>query len=250
MFSRTIVSVCICLCFLVSSKTVQGQPRFIGTKEITDQEQIADIKALLEAYQNINKEREACYKVPADRQECICDKYTEYVEFSNLLDTTMTKYPEWYEYVLIFNDNGQKKRISYESFLYENSPYNHLYQHCWFPKTGGMAKAIHDQEIEVLRLVLKEDIYDIRRLQSYSKKVHSETQACIDSGYEASECSCAQTEGYELLEHVFNLTREKHPDWEYKTLQFSYSNTHHSIAFNQFERHIIQYKNDCSGATE
>ena len=250
MFLKNLFYVCLCLFVFMSLSISHAQTMYMGTKVITEPAEIARLKSLIGAYKKLTREREACYKGPQDRQKCVCDKYQDYIDFDTYLNDTIDQYPEWYEYVLVFEDQGRKRRTSFETFLYGNSPDNYLYAHCWFPKTGGPAKAIHNKEESVLKLFSKEDIYDIRRLRSYYKKVQSDFQACARAGYSNIECKCSQEEGYDLLERVFYLTKEKHPDWEYKILQFSHKNTGGSLAFNAYERAIMRYKNDCAKTGE
>ena len=224
------------------------QKELIGKRHITDGQELEDVKTLYYLAHDLEHQEAECRKRHKDRSECICGKRAaDYLKFDDLYEAAYDKYyADWFLMLLVFDDNGQTIKTSLRAFMDIEDPLvKRVHKYCRKDQRSGEYVKTYPS----LRLVDDDDIYDIRRLGSYRKKIEMEIDTCLRGGYSEAECQCGLEDDYELLRRVLELTVEKHPEWENKKLRYSYRKSHYgesgAVLLDSYKAALEQFDQAC-----
>ncbi|MCL4678036.1 MAG: hypothetical protein KJ017_05505 [Alphaproteobacteria bacterium] len=228
---------------LISSFSVaQSSPTVI---EVKDEEELKDLKALDNEAQRLLNERKICKTTAQDyKQECLCNKHEEYIEFYKKTDKIVNSPSRgiWFRAILSYEDNGQTKRTSAQRF---SQIYLDFEMSC-FRNDDGTFRANHEWDKPELAIKSSQDAKDLYSLYSYEKKVSIAVHKCSFNGqHSESDCNCAYKEKRQLiLKRALHLDKT-HPEWKNYVLMYHYNGQTFRTSWEEVLRHAHENSSVC-----
>lgn len=190
--------------------------------EISAEQDLKDLKDLVQRMEKILRERNACKPTAKDyKQECICAKSKDYIEFAeknmNLLSNPSRGV--WIDAILSYDDNGEIKRMNIKRFSQLDLSFS---TSCLRQKDGTYI-ANHEWDKPELLLKSPDDIKELNYLYEAEKKIGMAISKCyMPDPRTYQQCQCIHVEKTELLYKRLELLDKKHPDWKKHILVYSH----------------------------
>lgn len=181
--------------------------------EVKNEDDVRDLRALDLEGKRLIQEQNSCKKTAKDyKQECLCDKYKEYIDFheKTFQLTADSSRISWIDAILSYEDGGQVKRTS----LKRLSQINLDFDMSCLRNEDGSYRANHEWDKPELIIKKAEDVKDLRNLHKFSKKVGMAVIDCHRHGHKYDDCNCAQKENRQLIFRRTVQLDKKHPDWK------------------------------------
>lgn len=230
------------LLLLLTAGELYAQGRPAERYNVSKPEELKDLKDLYNLGNKILREKKSCVAKKDFKEECVCAKAQDYQKLEEMVSLYMGKYPAWDYKILQFDNNGTPAKTSFE--YYNQKITTEFYNTCWYDGTGKVL-VNHDSDYPVLKLKKDEDIKDLKRLHSYMGKQMNYESKCMSAGYSYNQCRCGNKEFYERYKLAFKLTKEKHPEWVGKVLQYSKGGESMAQTLDNYERNMIVRDNFC-----
>lgn len=188
--------------------------------EVTNEEDIRFLKALDHEAQRLVKERNACKATAQDyKQECLCDKHKEYLQFYKKTDEIMlnSSRMNWVWAILSYEDGGQTKRTSLQRF----SQINLDFEMSCFRNDDGIFRANHEWDKPELLIKDPEIVKTLVNLFRFKKKMDLAIHECASKGYSYNECECAYAEKRQIIDKRTIYLAKKYPKWKEHVLVYN-----------------------------